>query len=246
MSTSQRHPVDRWIESLQILQSSGVRAWLNGTRQEAQEAHPRDWVLSDIVLTRALCRVPSRAEKEFLRNCDICGQLEGTPAKRRDVRRAWELPLRVLMRGAASRIQAPRRLFAIKLVVYGLDQWTSVLSAFALTRELALLTLWQDWRQRPEIYPETLGAVDRNDLFRSSSLLLMHCAHDYDRFGEEHELWNEVSARGAADEELYRVLLAYCGRGGKNLLTMTADELRRYREPDMVAGYRQLVEVLHG
>jgi hypothetical protein len=159
------------------------------------------------------------------------------PKKWATVARAWLLSLDGLLRGCQTALVPPEQLFTVSLET---DWCDCTISATALTERLAAVGFITAEMGGP--LPEVpLGFVDRRMLYRSTALLVQQqihaeittCCEDVDR---------SIAVAGVPLPELYRILLAGTGRGGRQILTLDEDALMKYRDPNLPWGFREMVE----
>jgi hypothetical protein len=247
------HPLDKMLAKLKVVRAEAVEAYLDPYNY-TYGCGDADPCAKEVALARMIFRwesedlsdtfydqviqdrwpdFPDEITDEWLE-----AQAQGVrPKKWATVARAWLLSLDGLLRGCQTALVPPEQLFTVSLET---DWCDCTISATALTERLAAVgfTTAEGGGSLPEVL---LGFVDRRTLHRSTALLAQHNFP-----GEAQSCFDEVHGGITVTElplpELYRILLAGTGRGGRQILTMDEDALMSYRDPDLGWGFREMAE----
>jgi len=240
------HPLDEWVKSLKPISHQNLKAYVGTLSEHAgydgQDSLP-DWPAQFIRLARMVVRLSIKDSEECLDGYELLDDdCEGISRELDDdIREAWVTPIGELTKGAKTKVVPSEELFSITLSVDHPAGGNWGWQATTFMKDLALVSFHSDFT--PSHFMSPLGLVSRETLYSSSALLLREYVGqlDGDRFKLESFGLDELEFKGIIVPELYRLLLAVAGRGGDVFLTMTANELARYREPDMLVGYEELL-----
>jgi hypothetical protein len=250
---SMGHPLDDMLANLKVVRDGEVEAylepygyfygigWSDLSAEEVALARmifrwePDD--LRDAFDTHAVQddwpELPDEIADEWLET-----QAHGArPKKWATVTRAWLLSLDGLLRGCQTALVPPEQLFTVRLET----DWSDCrIGAVALTERLSAVSFTTAEMGGP--LPEVpLGFVDRRMLYRSTALLVQQQIHaEITTCCEDAYRW--IAVDGVPPPELYRILLAGTGRGGRQILTLDEDALTNYRDPDLAWGFREMAE----
>ena len=161
-------------------------------------------------------------------------------------RESWLCPLDSLLQGSYLSTVEPEELFSIDVAKDAtMISWTWGWSSTALTKDLAVLSFWHDEMVGMNLLPEPLGLVTRKNIFRSAALLFSLLENkDYDRFSAEGNFYDEISFSGIDIANMYRLLLAICGEGGKAVVTTSSKNIVNYYNEGMLYGFKELTRVI--
>ena len=230
--------IKHWLSTLRPVTSQGIEAWVNDSWQ-VLATEPAAWRSHDVNLAVTLFR-PTREEiAQFVEEFD----LEDTSPYDEAVW-VWRAFIQGMRPVARLGLTQPHELFTIDMTFdwHGRTtncSWTAV----ALTSQLALFSERGDERGRdPFAYP--LGVISRATAFSSAALLMASRASEWQEFFSSPDFFDELTADGLPDEEVFRILLAACGHGGRDVVHLTADQLPDFTVPPMRYGFADVVDRL--
>jgi len=219
----------------------------------ALERHYDDasnWSVDQVRLLRMIYRPSQNEISKFLEDwggerllMDGDDDLDEEEMKKRE---SWLCPVDALMQGSSLCTVEPEALFSIGVAIDStMISWGWGYFATALTKDLAVLSLWNDEMAGLTLLPEPLGLVTREDIFRSAALLFARLENkDYDRFSIEGNFYDEISFSGIDIANMYRLLLAVCGEGGGAVVTMSSGNIVNYRHESMLYGFEDVARVV--
>jgi hypothetical protein len=161
-------------------------------------------------------------------------------------RESWLCPLDALLQGSSLCTVEPEELFSIKVAIDStMISWTWGWFATALTKDLAVLSLWNDEMAGMTLLPEPLGLVTRENIFRSAALLFTHHERkDHDRFRAEGNFYDEITFSGIDIANIYRLLLANCEEGGDTVVKMSSKNIVNYHNESMLYSFEEVARVV--
>ena len=236
---------------LENQEPSEVVAYLN-TRCDVGPGYDdvSNWSVDEVRLLRMIYRPSQNDISKFLEDYGgdrwlIGGDddLDEEEMKKRD---SWLCPLDALLKGSSLCAVDPDELFSIEVAKDAtMISLTWGYSATALTNNLAVLSYWNDEMTGRTLLPEPLGLVTRKNIFRSAALLFSLLENkDYDRFSAEGNFYDEISFSGIDIANMYRLLLAICGEGGKAVVTTSSKNIVNYYNEGMLYGFKELTRVI--
>ena len=230
--------IKHWLSTLRPVNAHGVDAWVNDAWQ-VLATPPAAWRSHDVNLAVTLFR-PTREEiSQFVEAFD----LEDTSPFDEAVW-VWRAFIQGLRPVARLGLTQPHELFSIDMTFdrHGTTthcSWTAI----ALTDQLALFCERGNERGRdPFAYP--LGVISRAAPFASAALLMAGRASDWQEFFSSPDFFDELMADGIPDEEVYRILLASCGYGGRDMAHLSPEQLPDFTVPPMRYGFADIVDRL--
>ena len=230
--------IKHWLSSLRPVADQGVDAWVNDAWQLLAEP-PAAWRSHDVNLAVTLFR-PTRDEiVRFIKEFDLEDESPFDEAVW-----VWRAFIEGMRPVARTGLAQPHELFTIDMAF---DQHGSSVNcswtAIALTDQLALFCERGDERGRePFAYP--LGVISRAAIFRSAALLMASRASEWREFFSSPGFFDELTADGIPDEEVFRILLAACGLGSRDIVHLPSDQLPDFSVPPMRYGFADVVENL--
>lgn len=231
--------VKHWLSTLRPVTSGDVEAWVNDSWEVLETEPPARWRSHDINLAITLLR-PSREEiAQFVAAFDLEDESPFDEAVW--VWRAFIQGLRPLSRpGLAQR----HELFTIDMTFQEHGSATNCSwTAITLTDQLALFCEHGDDRGRePFLFP--LGVISRASIFASAALLMVSRASEWREFFSSPEFFDELTADGIPDDEVFRILAAACGHGGREIANMPVDKLQQFSMPPMRYGFDEVADRL--
>ena len=219
----------------------------------ALERHYDDasnWSVDQVRLLRMIYRPSQNEIPKFLEDWGgerlLMYRDEALDEEEMKKRESWLCPLDALMQGSSLCTVEPEDLFSITVAIDStMISWGWGWFATALTKDLAVLSLWNDEMAGLTLLPEPLGLVTREDIFRSAALLFAILENkDYDRFSIEGNFYDEISFSGIDIANMYRLLLAVCGEGGGAVVTMSSGNIVNYRHKSMLYGFEDVARVV--
>ena len=230
--------IKHWLSTLRLVSAHGVDAWVNDSWQ-VLATPPAAWRSHDINLAVTLFRPTRKEISQFVEEFD----LEDTSPYDEAVW-VWRAFIQGMRPLARLGLAQPHELFAIDMTFdrHGTTtncSWTAI----ALTDQLALFCERGDERGRdPFAYP--LGVISRATPFQSAALLMASRAAEWQEFFASPDCFDELTADGIPDEEVFRILLAACGHGGRKIVDLPSDQLPAFTTPPMRYGAANIVERL--
>ena len=265
------HPLDDWIASLERVHITAKNdqqlhlfdldsvnhepyelvAYANtGYDLERHYDSVNNWSVDQVRLLRMIYRPSQNEISKFLEDwggerllMDGDDDLDEEEMKKRE---SWLCPLDALMQGSSLFTVEPEVLFSIDVAIDStMISWGWGWFATALTKDLAVLSLWNDEMAGLTLLPEPLGLVTREDIFRSAAFLFAILENkDYDRFSIEGNFYDEISFSGIDIANMYRLLLAVCEEGGDAVVTMSSGNIVNYRHESMLYGFEDVARVV--
>lgn len=221
--------VQHWLRTLECVTHKGITAWVNESWAPIANYYGGAWADDDIVFLLDLFRLPTRDVRDWESDLDD---------DRAAVVREW---LGQRRPGRSGR----RTLFSIH---FGVDRvfdssaWSW--HAAALTPDLALFCLRGEEDAAVGPFSQVFGVIHRRDLVASAALLLASQGYkDETRFTEDDFPFHELSARGIGLTDVYRLLLAHSGYGGRRIATMPSKAVAAFRDPDMMCGFDRIQQI---
>ena len=264
-------PLDDWVASLErvhitakndqqlhlfdhesvIDEPNEVVAYANaGYDLERHYDSVSNWSVDQVRLLRMIYRPSQNEIPKFLEDWGgerlLMNRDEDLDEKEMKKRESWLCPLDALMQGSSLFTVEPEVLFSIDVAIDStMISWGWGWFATALTKDLAVLSLWNDEMAGLTLLPEPLGLVTREDIFRSAAFLFAILENkDYDRFSIEGNFYDEISFSGIDIANMYRLLLAVCGEGGGAVVTMSSGNIVNYRHESMLYGFEDVARVV--
>ena len=265
------HPLDDWVASLERvhitakndqqlhlfdldsvnLESNELVAYANtGYALKRHYDSVSNWSVDQVRLLRMIYRPSQNDISKFLKDCWgdrwLIGEDDDLDEEEMKKRDSWLSPLDALLEGSSLCAVDPDELFSIEVAKDAtMISWTWGYSATALTNNLAVLSYWNDEMTGRTLLPEPLGLVTRKNIFRSAALLFSLLENkDYDRFSAEGNFYDEISFSGIDIANMYRLLLAICGEGGKAVVTTSSKNIVNYYNEGMLYGFKELTRVI--
>ena len=236
--------IQKWFDALRHVKSGSVETWVNDSWDLLFGfPAPAAWSPEETELVINLIRPDHDELAQFVEEHDF--ELEdGTHGSASSG--VW----RALANGSrpivpSGMVAAADEWFSITMT---LDHWypTSTMwswVAIPLSRDLALLCERSDNYGLP-LFPHPFGLITYRDRFASAALLMNAMDYkDEERFCEER-LFDELRSSNIPDEEVYRILLARAGKGGREIVHLPSEQLRQFQSPSMRHGFSSVVSVL--
>ena len=225
--------VERWLSSLRPVESEGVEAWVNDSWNVLATRSAALWSAEDVELAVALIR-PARIElAEFFEEEGIDRSAEPWKAFADGIRP-------ILGEG----LTLPEAWFSIGMAMDVDDasthwSWTAI----ALSPDRALFCERSD-RYGSPAFPHPFGVITGDNMFRSAALLMTHCASASRNYFVAPRFLDEIHSTEIPDAELYRILLAACGHGGREILHLERTALPHVQARNMRYGFADVLERL--
>jgi hypothetical protein len=236
--------VSSWLQSLRPVRYGDVRAWINESwRLLDGWPQPSEWSGAEARLVLSLFRPKAGSVQEFIVEHDLdlgdeagldgSSSVWGSYARGRDSR--------------SGGLVAARELFSVTMAVDD-DRMASVRTwtAIALTEEFALFCERSD-DSGLHLFPAVFGVIERRNLYRSAAVLLHHrdgkAGHRFEHAGN---FFDDLHAWHIPQGEVYRLLLAFAGLGGRRVLTQDAGALKAFRPEGMLVSFDDVADLLRG
>lgn len=230
--------VDSWLSTLRPATSQDVTAWVNESWDVLRAESPAAWSAHDVNLAVMLLRPGRESIGRFVQTLDL--EDESPYDEVVSLWRDFMAGTRPIVRPGLT---PPEELFAVDMTfdpnysARGLS-WTAI----ALTDRLALFCEADDESVEPFSYP--LGVITRESMFESAALLLATRAAEWREFFSSFLFFDELTTHGIPDEEVFRLLLAACGHGGRDVVHLPQPDLPAFIVPPMRHGFREVAGLL--
>jgi len=248
-----RHFFDAWLKSLPVIQHGKyevrpIVGW------DQTNSPPYEWTDEQIWLFRLLVRPEREDLRAFLEGLEkgSYGSDLSEEAKGR-IRRAWKTPVASLVAGSKTILTGRRR--CSFQVTFDIDRWVGMSGSWGwavrpLTTRYAVVLEADEARM--EEMPSglgwmPLGLVAGANPVAAVALLFSDRAKNT-RPGTVFEL-EELGCASSIRTRLksidvYRLLLAYCGHGGRGVVDMSDSDLIGYREAGMGCGFEAVASIM--
>lgn len=237
------HILADWIANLKSIRYDDLEAYVIENWSllgECDIKDPESWSDYEVRLARILYGRDEEKWAEFLEDYEI-EHVQETDT--------WNCSLDLLLHGCKTLLAKPKVLFSVEFD-YESDSpagsWSGGWEATAFTERLGLVSEFGEDDSLSLYIPIPMGLASRGNLFQSIALLFQNCKKRWksgvDWFARD-DFYKSIYVDGIDVPELYRLFLAYEGRGKDAILKMDSKDIVNYREDDMQHDYKNVLKV---